>query len=420
MTSVLPPHASNIKSDMTASGAAMSPMQEPTPPDNTRHDDDPDLGPSKIKSEGISNDIDDDMEDVDDNHDNSSNAEDGPNRRRRRSRKGLDKKFECPHDGCGKSYSRAEHLFANPVPPGFLCEQLTNHSYRYRHQLNHNPKQIYKCDFPDCDRQFVRLDLCNRHRDRHTAKGSALSRRDSMIGHVSPVTDGRHAFPAPGSLSPEANRPGSVYSRQYMQSQFQDITGSPYTPVANTPPVFPHPNGAHQNGVHYLRADSAYGPVSGQQSAHHSPNGPQRPSVQTNVPAYGVLSPASQGFQGNPSGTPQSATPYSGQTNFPPFSLPPSNFQSSASSAATPREGGSSYGPQHNMNEYPQGPPQTAGEMVLLDNMTNQTTIPVFGSDSVLNKSPYVGMPEDFMAYLFNTQAGEGAPMSQMMPQYNQ
>ena len=44
---------------------------------------------------------------------------DGP-RKRRRSRKGLDKKFDCPHENCGKSYSRAEHL--------------------YRHQLN---RKIY-------------------------------------------------------------------------------------------------------------------------------------------------------------------------------------------------------------------------------------------------------------------------------------
>lgn len=34
----------------------------------------------------------------------------GRSRKRRRSRKGLDKKFECRHEGCGKSYSRAEHL----------------------------------------------------------------------------------------------------------------------------------------------------------------------------------------------------------------------------------------------------------------------------------------------------------------------
>ena len=39
-----------------------------------------------------------------------SSGTDGPSRKRRRSRKGLDKKFECPTEGCGKSYSRAEHL----------------------------------------------------------------------------------------------------------------------------------------------------------------------------------------------------------------------------------------------------------------------------------------------------------------------
>lgn len=36
--------------------------------------------------------------------------QDGP-RKRRRSRRGLDKKFECPHEDCDKSYSRAEHLY---------------------------------------------------------------------------------------------------------------------------------------------------------------------------------------------------------------------------------------------------------------------------------------------------------------------
>lgn len=39
----------------------------------------------------------------------------GSSKRRRRSRKGLDKKFECPHDGCGKSYSRAEHLYRHQL-----------------------------------------------------------------------------------------------------------------------------------------------------------------------------------------------------------------------------------------------------------------------------------------------------------------
>lgn len=39
----------------------------------------------------------------------------GGSRKRRRSRKGLDKKFECPHDNCGKSYSRAEHLYRHQL-----------------------------------------------------------------------------------------------------------------------------------------------------------------------------------------------------------------------------------------------------------------------------------------------------------------
>ncbi|KAI9709858.1 MAG: hypothetical protein M1812_007566 [Candelaria pacifica] len=92
----------------------------------------------------------------------------GPSRKRRRSRKGLDKKFECPHPDCGKSYSRAEHL--------------------YRHQLNHTPKQIYNCNFPDCRRSFVRQDLCARHKERHTARGSQLQRKDAFLQHSNPVS----------------------------------------------------------------------------------------------------------------------------------------------------------------------------------------------------------------------------------------
>ena len=58
-----------------------------------------------------------DDDDDDDKHNGSgdagvgtSPASDEPSRKRRRSRKGLDKRFECTAEGCGKSYSRAEHL----------------------------------------------------------------------------------------------------------------------------------------------------------------------------------------------------------------------------------------------------------------------------------------------------------------------
>ncbi|KAK2734202.1 hypothetical protein FQN57_001856 [Myotisia sp. PD_48] len=82
-------------------------------------------------------------------------------KKRKRPRKGdTEKKFDCKHEGCGKSYSRAEHL--------------------YRHQLNHTPKQIYRCEFPNCYRSFVRQDLCIRHQERHTTHGSQLQKRDNV------------------------------------------------------------------------------------------------------------------------------------------------------------------------------------------------------------------------------------------------
>lgn len=66
-------------------------------------------GRRRSRAQGKSKQTDDNGSSGDALDDQSSGA-DGPSRKRRRSRKGLDKKFECPHEGCGKSYSRAEHL----------------------------------------------------------------------------------------------------------------------------------------------------------------------------------------------------------------------------------------------------------------------------------------------------------------------
>jgi hypothetical protein len=53
-------------------------------------------------------------------------------------------------------------------------------------------------------------------------------------------------------------------------------------------------------------------------------------------------------------------------------------------------------------------PEDQSSDMMLLDQMSAPTTIPIFGpTDSMLNKSPYEGMPEDFMAYLFNTNGAQ-------------
>ncbi|KAK4126642.1 hypothetical protein N657DRAFT_632666 [Parathielavia appendiculata] len=337
-----------------------------------------------------------DAEDGEGGHDGaqSSNSE-GPARKRRRSRKGLDKKFECPEKNCGKSYSRAEHL--------------------YRHQLNHNPKQVYKCGIGDCQRTFVRLDLCNRHKDRHTAKGSALNRKDSMMSQASPITDNRPPFPPTGSASPEVNRPGTAYVKgRSMSIQYhspRDSMGSPFTPITNTPPTT-YANGA-PNGADYMHHhDSNYAHMS-QRPPHQSPPGPRRPSLQTNVGPYGVLSPISTqpGYHSQAHNTPQSAhaVAYVPPQNFPPFSLPPSDFSTTSTGPAA-RDDQSAYAPSTSA-EFTDQQPQAAGEMMLLDQMGMPQTMPVFGNDSILNKSPYVAIPEDFVAYLFNTH-GEGSPMT--------
>ncbi|KAJ9613125.1 hypothetical protein H2200_003066 [Cladophialophora chaetospira] len=108
-----------------------------------------------------------------------------PKKRRRVVKPNPDKKFECKHEGCGKSYSRAEHL--------------------YRHQLNHTPKTIYRCDYPDCTRYFVRQDLCIRHRERHTTHGSQLAKRDAFAQSAT------NDQPAPPNPTQNGHNQGQSY-----------------------------------------------------------------------------------------------------------------------------------------------------------------------------------------------------------------
>jgi hypothetical protein len=105
-----------------------APKQEPTPPHQVKLEDGSDRGRIRNRSEtkdadGFEND--DALDgDADGQHANSSNSEGGPARKRRRSRKGLDKKFECPEKGCGKSYSRAEHLYGATPVTARVCDPL--------------------------------------------------------------------------------------------------------------------------------------------------------------------------------------------------------------------------------------------------------------------------------------------------------
>lgn len=317
-------------------------------------------------------------EDVNDGPNGASSNSDGPGpaRKRRRSRKGLDKRFECSSEGCGKSYSRAEHL--------------------YRHQLNHNSKQTYHCNFPNCTRTFVRGDLLKRHMDRHAAKGSQLNQRDSMAGHIAPVL-------APGPNSPEFNRNSMDYSkpRSHMQYQAQqDPSGGPYSPLTTPQGMFT--NGGLSNGMDtYGAQNQGYDNRPPQLSQPHSPSVSQRQSMPTNATPFGVMSPIAnpQGFPKSQNNMPQSSS-FVSQQNVMPMNLPPSQFSNSQNQ--TSHETGQPYGAT-TAAEYSEPGTTQAGELMMLDQMSIPGTVPVFGGDGDLNKSPYVGMPEDFMAYLFNS-----------------
>lgn len=293
---------------------------------------------------------------------------------------------------------------------------------------------MYRCDWGDCTRTFVRLDLCNRHRDRHTAKGSALNRKDSLssssfVGPASPGVDGRQSFSHVGSISPEANRPHPSYGKfngaGVPYPSPKDAVGGSYIPMTHTPPAG-YSNGHHPNPGDYMHHDGAYHNGPGQRGPHQSPAPPPRPSVQTNGGQYMSPVPAQSGYHSQAHTTPQSSGGASGAPqyvppqNFAPFTLPPSDFSSTSTPAS--REPQQTYAPLPACSEYSeQDHQQQSSDMMLLDQMSAPTTVPIFGpTDSMLNKSPYVGMPEDFMAYLFNTaQSGEGSPMiSSQLPAY--
>ncbi|GAP87265.2 putative C2H2 finger domain-containing protein [Rosellinia necatrix] len=378
MTSVLVVQPRDIKSSLpaTQSLSIMTQTRRPTPPPQVKAEEDSEQlrRPSSQVGDYDMDDMDSDNEGEGENRNENSSNSDGPVKKRRRSRKGLDKKFECPTEGCGKSYSRAEHL--------------------HRHQLNHTPKQIYRCNFPDCNREFVRLDLCNRHRDRHTAKGSALSRKDSLISQSSPVD----------------NSPKDGVG-----------IGTPYTPMASTSPaVFPHSGPSNLPDAY---AHSEQGPSYNARLAQRSPtNHQQRLHTHPGANVYGVLSPVSthpSSFHLQPTHTPQSVPtmPFVPPNNFPAFSLPPSEFNSAAG-VSTGTGSTHQYAPTTSSDYGEQSHSQASTDLMLLDQMTAQATIPMFGPDGTLNKSPYISFPEDFVAYLFNTTSPNTSPstVGRIMP----
>lgn len=240
--------------------------------------------------------------------------------------------------------------------------------------------------------------------DRHTAKGSQLSRRDSVLSHVS------QTGPA-GSASPENKRTSSGYnlppqpSTPYRQQQDSSRASyptmglsqqAPFTNGGNQPPAmdtYPHESTYSTSLPNDHQSQS---PVV---SAHST--GPIRSN------SYAVASPTAnqQRFPNWESGAPQTSG-FVAQPNVMSFSLPPSQYPSGHD--APQPDVSQSYGAA---GEYSEAGQQQQNDMMMLGDMTMPATAPVFGSET-LNKSPYAGMPEDFLSYLFNSvPAGESSPI---------
>lgn len=253
---------------------------------------------------------------------------------------------------------------------------------RYRHQLNHNSKQVFHCEYPDCARTFVRGDLLKRHMDRHTAKGSQLSRRDSVISHVSQSATGT------GSVSPDINRATPTFSRVPPQGYF----GSHDSLDGSCPPVANH-NGmyqfaTHQNGVPSRELD-AFAHAQSYHEARQSPHSPviaSQGGPESHI-SYPISSPVIN-YDQRDTDSP-SANQFLPMQQVVPLNIGPSQFT----------EGSAQENAENlllNTNEV------SETDMLLFGNMPLNGTVPMLGNEGDTTKTPYSGLPEDFLEFLFN------------------
>ncbi|KAL1899969.1 hypothetical protein Cpir12675_001193 [Ceratocystis pirilliformis] len=260
----------------------------------------------------------------------------GPTRKRRRSRKGLDKKFECPHEGCGKSYSRAEHL----------------------------------------------------HKDRHTAKGSTLNRKDMLASQNQSQQPQGQSVKTQSQCQPQAQDLQAQVAQVKIQSQIkdQDFSISPtsekqqFSTTKAMADAISEPGHPQTQSAIGISPYPAMSPVVAQPNFQHTHHSAQHP----------VNFIPHQNFQSS-------------------FDLPVSSFPSQT----TPAEAQ----PQ----AFPNNENRPEFNEPLTNNMTNPTemmvleqiqTLPMFGSEGIMNKSPYVSMPNDLINYLFNQSSPINNPVA--------
>ena len=316
------------------------------------------------------------------------------------------------------------------------------------------PKQIYRCDFPDCYRSFVRQDLCIRHRERHTTRGSQLQKRDHFAQAASHlqakplVPSNADAFSASSSngskLLPATSKleqlPSPTVSEPSRPIALASSSSSPPAGAVGAYPSYSYP----QAGVEW----SDYG-FSQSTGSSHAVTSPSMQSTATHgqyAPMSGRSSPhtsVSSGELGQESQMHMQAndcvtTTGGSQTIDAPYHPIMTDMNGTSlvhpTSAASMPVGG---GFNHNlsMGTTASTPATTLGGGLDSGMITAGSTVsdnfdtlspcayPVVGSgggSETYNRTPF-GMADDFAAWLFNDGRGPTttATASQgMMPSY--
>lgn len=247
--------------------------------------------------------------------------------------------------------------------------------------------------------------------DRHAAKGSHTGQNDVTTSQTpQPVTSG---LTPPFSETYAAPPVGSHHQAQSQYLSPQDPSHSPYTPVSN-----PTPSGITNN---YSMDTTSRNPSS-HPTVNTQASGPSQITPQTNFASYNgtMATPPGSGQSQIYHGQLQHNLPTQSTTSFTSHSHPlqldmshmphmshaaqyPTESRVATSQAPAQQYSGTESSEYHDTTHH-------SADLIALDQMAMPSVGPVFGDDGGLNKSPYIGMPEDFMAYLFNSLPTYGSP----------
>lgn len=238
--------------------------------------------------------------------------------------------------------------------------------------------------------------------DRHAAKGFQPGQNENFSDQIPQAVNSE--LTPPFSETPSA---AIIGGHHHTQTQFvspEAQAQSPYTPVSITT----------SSGIRYNYStdmtSASHGPY---QRADAQLSGLGQNTNQETLPPYNnkLTSPPGPGAKQYCHGQMQQAMPSQPSTfTSQPQSLHldmshtqyPSSNRGSTSHASGQECDGRESTQYHDASHHP-------ADIFDLDQMTTLSAGPVFGGDGGLSKTPYVAMPEDFMAYLFNSLPSQGS-----------